>query len=379
MSLPAPEKLGRYEVVAELGSGAMGVVYRAVDPVLGRTVAIKTIRLTEFPDEAAEYEARFFQEAKAAGGMSHPNVITIFDAGREGDIAYIAMELLEGEELRAWLDRERIPVATAIDIALQVATGLAAVHARGVIHRDVKPANIMILPGMQAKLMDFGIARLPLADVRTKTGLLLGSPKYMSPEQVNARPLDPRSDLFSLGAVLHEMLAGAPPFSGADMNQLMVAISMGAPTPPSRINPAVTPFLDLVVAKALAKDPEARYQSAEEMAADLRDCARDLAGHATRAAAVAASRPVEDATEVMPAAANLATVPGVSVRGSELTRLAVSREFESAAALRRLANEPATGSAAPTILLSLLHDRERLALAGWLLAAIAAALGIALL
>ena len=378
MSATAPPRLGRYEVIGEIGRGAMGVVYRAVDPMLGRTVAIKTINVTEFPEEASDYEARFFQEAKAAGGMSHLNVITIFDAGREGDFAYIAMELLEGEELRDWLERERIPVATAIDIALQVVSGLAAVHARGVIHRDVKPGNIMILPGQQAKLMDFGIARLPLADVRTKTGLLLGSPKYMSPEQVAASDIDARSDLFSLGAVLHEMLAGAPPFSGADMNQLMVAISMGAPTPPSRINPAVTPLLDLVVAKALEKSREARYQSAEEMAADLRECARDLAEHTARAA----FDPKDtggDVTALMHAAPDVSPVLGTSAHGKGLARLALSRDFESAAALRRLAQEPATASITPTILLSLLHDRERLALGACLLAAVATALAIAFL
>src|SRR4029453_8619689 len=205
VSAPTLTQLGRYRILAELGRGNMGIVYRAEDPLLNRTVAIKTIAMMEDPAACAEYESRFYQEAKAAGGLNHPNLITIHDIGREGDIAYMAMELLEGVELRKLMAQGPCPLPFALDILAQVADGLAHAHERGVIHRDIKPANIMVVRDRFAKIMDFGIARMRVSDVKTQTGNILGSPKYMSPEQMTGQPADRRSDIFSLGIVLYEL------------------------------------------------------------------------------------------------------------------------------------------------------------------------------
>jgi len=181
-----PWLLGRYEVVAELGKGAMGVVYRANDPMLNRMVAIKTINMEEAGHEGmAEYEARFYTEAKAAGGLNHPNVIIIYDIGKSGHLVYMAMEYIEGRELREMLvEGQPLPVLQAVEIAAQVGEGLAYAHQHHVVHRDIKPANIMITPEGRAKIADFGIARMRSSETRTQTGVILGSPKYISPEQV---------------------------------------------------------------------------------------------------------------------------------------------------------------------------------------------------
>ena len=276
MADAALTQLGRYRLVAELGRGAMGVVYKAEDPLLSRTLAIKTIIMSADAEERAEYEARFYQEAKAAGGLNHPNLITIHDIGREGEIAYMAMELLEGVELRDMMQRGRLPLPVALDIAAQVADGLAYAHERGVVHRDIKPGNIMIVRDRRAKIMDFGIARMRLSDIKTQAGAILGSPKYMSPEQVTGQRADHRSDLFSLGVVLYELAAGEPPFSAPHVTQLMHQVATATPRPPSSINPLVPAMLDLIVAKALEKESVARYQSAAELAADLRSCLAEL-------------------------------------------------------------------------------------------------------
>ena len=265
-------RLGRYMVREEIGRGAMGVVHRATDPSLGRMVAIKAVKLSADASDAAEYEARFYQEAKAAGSLNHPGIITIYDAGREDDWAYIAMEYLEGEELRDLMAQGRIPLAVVLDIAAQVASALDFAHERGVVHRDIKPGNIMVLRDGKVKIMDFGIARMRVSAVKTRVGMLLGSPKYMSPEQVIGRRMDHRSDIFSLGVVLFEMIAGMAPFSGKDMAELMYAVVNTQQSRPSQLNPATPEMLDLIVAKALQKNTDIRYQSAREMADDLRAC-----------------------------------------------------------------------------------------------------------
>jgi eukaryotic-like serine/threonine-protein kinase len=294
------KQLGRYNLVSELGRGAMGVVYKAEDPLLNRTVAIKTILLMDDPAARAEYEARFFQEAKAAGGLNHPNLITIHDVGREGDVAYMAMELLEGTELREMMSRGRQPLPFALEAVAQVADGLAHAHEHGVVHRDIKPANIMIMRDRRAKIMDFGIARVRVSDIRTQTGAILGSPRYLSPEQATGQPTDLRSDVFSLGVVLHELAAGEPPFSAATVAQLLQHIANAVPRAPSASNPAVPAVLDLIVAKALEKRPDDRYQSAAELARDVRACLAELTGSkGTRPGA-------DEATTVEPVAANAA-------------------------------------------------------------------------
>lgn len=294
MNAPFPQ-LGRYQILSELGRGAMGVVYKAQDPALDRTVAVKTILLSSDPEERRSYEARFLQEARAAGRLNHPAIITIYDVGREGDLAYMAMELLQGIDLRERLSREGLTLRAAVDLAIQIADGLAFAHGQGVVHRDIKPANVMILPGERVKIMDFGLARLNLSDVKTQTGVLLGTPKYMSPEQVAGGVVDARSDLFALGTVLYEMLVGRPPFTGADTAQLLHRIASMPHAAPSRIVSNLPPVLDLIVARALQKDPASRYQNASEFSADLQACRSDLSS--MEAARTAAEHEVSNASD----------------------------------------------------------------------------------
>ncbi len=267
--------LGRYEIVGVLGRGAMGVVYKARDPLIERTVAIKTIACHGLSrDEVGTFEHRFFREAKSAGRLNHPNIVTIYDIGRDGDLAYIAMELLEGRSLREILDSGVVlPDGRIADIAAQVADGLAFAHANDIVHRDVKPANVMVLDNGTVKIADFGVALLPTGSV-TQEGTVFGSPKYMSPEQVTGQVVDGRSDVFSLGAVLYEMLTGLPPFSGDDLGAILHKVITSSPAAPSGRRRNLHPLFDAIVAKAMAKDPAERYRSAEEMAADLRRCAR---------------------------------------------------------------------------------------------------------
>ena len=335
-------KFGRYEIVAELGKGAMGVVYRARDPLLDRTVAIKTINMSLELDEMAEYEARFYQEAKAAGGLNHPNIVTIHDIGKSGNVAYMAMEFLEGQELRVMMSPGR-PLAPghAVDIAAQVAQGLAYAHQHGVVHRDVKPANIMILRNGMAKITDFGIARMRMAGVRTQTGIVLGSPRYMAPEQVAGKRAEPRSDVFSLGVILYEMLTGNPPFTGDDVTSIMFQILNLVPPPPSTINPAIPGVLDFIVAKALAKPSGDRYPDAAELARDLHDCAKhaQAAGPAPAIArAVAQPRLDTEAAQAL-----IRSLPGERRADSEdvvadsAPALGLSKAFDSLSATVKLA------------------------------------------
>lgn len=266
-------QLGRYEVLGELGQGAMGVVYKARDPLIDRVVAIKTINLGLAMDEKEEYEGRFYQEAKAAGRLNHPNIVTIYDVGKSGDVAYIAMEFLEGRELRDVLkEGTLLPVDQVLNIVAQVALGLAYAHEHDIIHRDVKPSNIMVIRDGHVKITDFGIARMGSSSVRTQTGMVLGSPKYMSPEQVMGKAIDRRSDIFSLGVMLYEMLTGQAPFDGENVNAIMYQTLNAITAPPSTINPAVPEMVNFIVAKALAKKVEDRYQNAKDLADDLRTC-----------------------------------------------------------------------------------------------------------
>jgi eukaryotic-like serine/threonine-protein kinase len=256
----------------------MGVVYKAMDSVLERMVAVKTVNMALEREHADKYEARFYQEARAAGGLNHPNVVTVYDAGKAGDVVYMAMEYIEGVELRTLIGEGRqLAVAQALSIAAQVAEGLAYAHERGVVHRDIKPANIMVVANGPVKITDFGIARMRASADLTQTGVMLGSPKYMSPEQVIGKRADHRSDVFSLGVILYEMLAGAAPFNGENVTALMYQIVNFAPPAPSAVNAGVPEMLDYIVAKMLAKTLEERYQDARELARDLRDCERQIA------------------------------------------------------------------------------------------------------
>jgi len=283
-----PEKFGRYRVLKELGRGAMGIVYLAEDTELARKVAVKMISLTGGKEERDAHEARFRQEARAAGGIGHPSIITIYDVGREGDIAFIAMELVEGRELRELIREGGLTPSQAIELAALVADGLAYAHAHGVIHRDVKPGNIMVLGDGRVKVMDFGIARLQQPTIKTQTGVLLGSPQYMSPEQISGNEVDGRADIFSLGVVLYEMLTGLKPFDATDLSQVLFwVVNMPAKAPSER-RPGLPAVVDYIIARALKKKPEERYANAAEFAADLRRCLPEV-----RAAEAAIVMPTE--------------------------------------------------------------------------------------
>lgn len=264
------EKLGRYEILSELGQGAMGVVYKANDPMLDRTVAVKTIKFDQTSADCAKFEERFYREAKSAGRLNHPNIVTIYDVGKSDNTAYIAMELLEGHQLKDILDvQTALPIDKIVDIAAQIADGLAYAHKNGIIHRDIKPANIMLVHGDRVKITDFGIARMSTSS-GTLAGTVIGSPRYMAPEQVIGKPVDARADVFSLGVVLYELLTGESPFDGDNINTTMYRIVNEAPIPPKTVNPRLPEIFDYIVAKALAKHPDERYQSAKELASDLR-------------------------------------------------------------------------------------------------------------
>jgi len=266
--------LGRYRILGELGRGAMGVVYRAVDPIIEREVALKTL-LADLPEDVIdEVRVRFLREARSAGRLSHPGIVTIFDVGQEGGSAYIAMELLAGRSLHQMLkEPQRIAFHTCADIIAQVADALHHAHQFSIVHRDVKPANVVVAPSGRAKLTDFGVAYVPASNV-TQTGSALGSPRYMAPEQVLGQPIDARADIFSLGVVLYEMLARRNPFEwpgDTTVFALMQRIA-GEPHPPLRqIDPQIPAGFDRIVDRALAKRPQDRYQSASEFASDLRN------------------------------------------------------------------------------------------------------------
>jgi serine/threonine-protein kinase len=266
--------LGRYEIIGELGRGAMGVVYKAKDPLIDRLVAIKTINLQSLPaDKKKEYESRFYQEAKAAGRLSHPNIITIYDLGENDSIAFIAMEMLEGNELQHLLESGKpLPLGDARSLALQRSAGLAFAHEHGIIHRDIKPSNIMVLPGKRAKIADFGIARMDDSLKNTQTGMIIGSPLYMSPEQIKSESIDLRSDIFSFGILLYQMLTGQLPFNGDNAHTVMFQIIGEEPAKPSTLNSEVPELLDNIVMKCIAKKPEDRYQNAAELSKALVQC-----------------------------------------------------------------------------------------------------------
>jgi serine/threonine-protein kinase len=339
-----PAQFGRFRVLDVLGRGAMGVVYRAEDPALGRIVAIKTVTLTGTDEERAHFEARFLQEARAAGGIGHPSIVTIYDVGREGDVAFMAMELLDGRELRDLVRGGSLAPSEAVEIAAQVAEALAAAHERGVIHRDVKPGNIMVLDNSRVKIMDFGIARLREPAVKTATGMMLGSPRYMSPEQVSGEPFDHRADIFSLGVVLYEMLTGVTPFAGDDITQLMFQVVNAAVVPPSHVNRALPPVLDYILARALKKKPEERYGSAAEFATDLRDAIPDVL--AAEAEVIARARAAGGDT--LPELSGTRVVPGGAPsldRGDEVVELRPSPRFDCVEGLARLAVLPVDADA----------------------------------
>lgn len=403
------KQLGRYQVVAEVGRGAMGIVYKAEDPVLDRMLAIKTIFIPADEADRKEYEARFDQEARAAGRLTHPGIVTIYDVGREGEVLYMAMELLEGIDLSARAKETRFSIPETIEITAQVAEALAFAHDRGVIHRDIKPPNIMIIDNGRVKLMDFGIARVHQSDLKTETGVMLGTPRYMSPEQVTGRPTDHRSDIFSLGTVIYEMLTSSKLYAGSDPSEIVYNVVNFRPVPPSYINRQVPPMLDLVLAKLLEKDPDARYQDAHQLATDLRACLTETSIPISRtestarlestmrtehlpkpeeeavndelALATDVDQEAEAATQIGPLTAK-SQLRVAAVMVDSTTRLPVSRSFSCEAALKRLTNPTAKDHARlvraprpPAFLMRTLRDSDlRLLLVTILISIMVAAL-----
>jgi serine/threonine-protein kinase len=267
--------LGRYQIEKELGKGAMGVVYQGKDPKIGRIVAIKTMALAqEFEaDELADVKERFFREAETAGRLTHPNIVTIFDAGEEHDLAYIAMEFLKGRDLVPYTKQgAALPIEKVVSIVARVADALSYAHRQNVVHRDVKPANVMYEPDSDTvKVTDFGIARITDAS-KTKTGMVLGTPSYMSPEQLAGKKIDGRSDLFSLAVSLYQLLSGRLPFDGESMAQLMFKIANEQAPDILQFNPKLPPALVAFLDRAMAKEADERFQTGDEFAQALRAC-----------------------------------------------------------------------------------------------------------
>ncbi|MGH9760369.1 MAG: serine/threonine-protein kinase, partial [Blastocatellia bacterium] len=280
---PPKKKIGSYKVLRSIGSGGMGDVYLAVDQRLGRKVALKLLRtdLTCNQDRLR----RFQQEARAASALNHPNILTIYEIGESGATHFIATELVEGETIRSRMNRSRMSLPEALDVACQVTDALAAAHKAGIIHRDIKPENIMIRDDGYVKLLDFGLAKLserpdsvdldaqtvPL--VNTDTGVVIGTPSYMSPEQVRGIHVDARTDIFSLGVTLYEMAAGRPPFEAETVGDLVVAVLQKEPAP---LAPNAPSELQRILTKALRKNREERYQTVAELANDLRHLKREI-------------------------------------------------------------------------------------------------------
>lgn len=274
------KRLGRYEVLGGLGEGAMGTVYKGKDPAIGRMVALKTILVGTGINAAqtAELRERLVREAKAAGKLSHPHIVTIYDVGTEGDLDYIAMEYLEGYTLEELIKKNvQVNYRITARILVQICDALEYAHSFGIVHRDIKPANVMVLEDFQVKVMDFGIARFDSAQMSmTQTGIAIGTPQYIAPELLRGQDIDRRCDIFSLGVVAYELLTGKRPFRGENISQLIYAITQTDPEPPTKVDENIPSLFDVIVGKALAKDPRERYQSAREMGQALGSFVEDL-------------------------------------------------------------------------------------------------------
>jgi tRNA A-37 threonylcarbamoyl transferase component Bud32 len=274
-----PSTLGRYKVLKELGRGSMGVVYLGKDPTIQRFVAIKTMQLDEIDDtgKLQDVKARFFREAESTGRLSHPNIVTIFDAGKEDDLGYIAMEMLQGTTLKQWSRKPNLlPLAKVIPILATVAEAMDYAHQQGIIHRDIKPANIMLTTEEVVKIMDFGIAKMATSS-KTQTNIVLGTPTYMSPEQIAGKKVDGRSDIFSLAVVMFELLTGRPPFTADNVSALLFAIAHTPHPSVTAIRPDLPPVVKEILDRALQKDSALRYRRAGEFAIELRSCLEGLA------------------------------------------------------------------------------------------------------
>jgi predicted Ser/Thr protein kinase len=266
------DRIGRYKIVRELGRGAMGVVYHAIDPNIGRPVAIKTIYFggTRKPEEIERQRERLFREARSAGMLSHPGIVTIYDVEQQGDLAYIAMEYVDGPTLDQVLSEPQ-PLAAERMFGILAQTGVALdyAHSKGIVHRDIKPANIMLSGDGTAKIADFGIAKITAAENLTMTGSIVGTPHYMSPEQVQGQPVDGRSDQFSLAVIAYEMLTGEKPYTGEHLTTVVYKIVAEEPVPPHHLNPSLSTGIENVLRKALAKKADGRYRNCQEFIESL--------------------------------------------------------------------------------------------------------------
>jgi CHASE2 domain-containing sensor protein/predicted Ser/Thr protein kinase len=273
--------LGRYEILKELGHGAMGTVYLGKDPSINREVAIKTLNYADVEaQQLTEVKDQFFREAEAAGRLSHPNIVTIYDVGEDHDMAYIAMELLKGKNLSEFCQKDTLlPIGRILSVITSVAEALDYAHNQGVVHRDIKPANIILMENDRVKVADFGIARVMTSSTKTQTGVIFGTPNYMSPEQVAAQKVDGRSDLFSLGIVLYEMLSAEKPFKGDSITTLMYAITNNTYKPLPEVAPKTPQCCVKIVKKLLRKEAAKRYQSAVQVVKQIKKCQAQIANH----------------------------------------------------------------------------------------------------
>ena len=283
------KSLGRYVLMEEIGRGSMGTVHRASDPLIERQVALKTVDLGRLDDGSLEPRLRFLREAKAAGRLTHPGIVIVHDVGELEDVAFIVMELVEGRSLKQVLDNgEQVPLEGALELVRQAAEALAFAHRHGVVHRDVKPGNLLLTREGRVKITDFGIARVDQG-ARTRTGILVGSPRYMSPEQLSALPLDGRSDVFSLGALLYELVTGLGPFDAErpeDVFTLMQNITNRTQRSARDVRPDLPAAVNAIIERALQKAPAARYANGDDMAAALRETLKPLGGTAAGTAAL---------------------------------------------------------------------------------------------
>jgi serine/threonine protein kinase len=309
-------KAGRYDLREELGRGAMGVVYHGFDPVIGRDVAVKTLRLSEAGTGLSREEliGRFQTEARAAGQLTHPNIVVVFDAGEEDGLFYITMEFVEGRSLQTLVDSHQpFPVPRVLKLMEQVCSALDFAHQHNVVHRDIKPANLMLTSDDVVKITDFGTAKI-LQFGTAQTAHVMGTPSYMSPEQVKGKPVDGRSDIFSLGVILYELMTGEKPFPGQNITTVIYKIINEEPIPPRSLDSSIHPGLSAVISRALAKDPAARYQSCHELLSALKNyhelAGPELAGRVKSAIPPASSRP----SAQPPRVAAVPTVPVSSER-----------------------------------------------------------------
>jgi serine/threonine protein kinase len=286
---------GRYEILDKLGEGAMGVVYRAKDGAIGRVVALKMLSAELGAED--ELHARFRREAEAIGRLSHPNIVTVYDLGQSEGQLYMAMELLEGDDLRSLIERRvEVPLADRVRILVQICEGLAYAHSRGVVHRDIKPANIVVTSSGKVKILDFGLARVATRATITRKGMILGTPDYMAPEQAMGKAVDRRSDVFSAGSVFYEFLTGEKPFKGKTLHAVLFQIIQEEPDPLLTLNPELPTRIAAGVHRMLTKDPEKRYQSMDEVGRDLQEMHNAL--RRTRSRSVLPQPPAPTGEEV---------------------------------------------------------------------------------